>query len=93
MKKIVALILAVATCVGLLVGCGTAGSNKDNTRTITDGSGRQVEVPEKVEWAVDWTKLYGELPAGEYRIAKEIMNFRGGGDFDTKTFYAEFTIE
>ena len=49
MKKIVALILVVATCVGLLVGCGTAGSNKDNTRTITDGSGRQVEVPEKVE--------------------------------------------
>ena len=49
MKKIVALILVVATCVGLLVGCGTGGSNKDNTRTITDGSGRQVEVPEKVE--------------------------------------------
>ena len=49
MKKMVALILVVATCVGLLVGCGTAGSNKDNTRTITDGSGRQVEVPEKVE--------------------------------------------
>ena len=49
MKKIVALILVVATCVGLLVGCGTAGSNKDNTRTITDGAGRQVEVPEKVE--------------------------------------------
>ena len=49
MKKIVALIMVVATCVGLLVGCGTAGSNKDNTRTITDGAGRQVEVPEKVE--------------------------------------------
>ena len=51
------------------------------------------EVPEKVEWAVDWTNLYGELPAGEYRIVKEIMNFRGGDDYDTKTFYAEFTIE
>ena len=48
MKKILALILAAAVCMGLLAGCGTAGSGKVNTRTITDGAGRQVEVPETV---------------------------------------------
>ena len=52
MKKIIALILVAAVCVGLLAGCDTAGSNKGNTRTITDGAGRQVEVPETVESVV-----------------------------------------
>ena len=49
MKRIIALVLTVSACVGLLVGCGTVGSNKGNSRTITDSAGRQVEVPEKVE--------------------------------------------
>jgi hypothetical protein len=49
MKKIVALLLAVVTCIALLAGCGTDEPINGNTRTITDGAGRQVEVPEKVE--------------------------------------------
>ena len=49
MKKIIALVLTAAICVGLSAGCGTVESSKGNTRTITDGAGRQVEVPEKVE--------------------------------------------
>ena len=49
MKKIIALVLTVSACVGLLVGCGTVGSNKGYSRTITDSAGRQVNVPEKVE--------------------------------------------
>lgn len=44
-------------------------------------------------WDVDWEWLYGELPAGEYRIGKEIMNFRGTGDFDKQMVYAEFKIK
>ena len=44
-------------------------------------------------WDVDWEWLYGMLPAGEYRIGKEIMNFRGTGDYDKKTVYANFVIE
>ena len=43
-------------------------------------------------WDVNWEWLYGELPAGEYRIGKEIMNFRGPGDYDEEVVYAEFTI-
>lgn len=45
------------------------------------------------EWEVDWAWLYGELPAGKYRIGKEIMDFRGTGDYDKQMYYAEFTIE
>ena len=49
MKKIIALLVAIITCIALLVGCGIAKPVAENTRTITDGAGRQVEVPEKVE--------------------------------------------
>ena len=49
MKKVIALILTVVTCFGLLAGCGTGEGKAQNTRTITDGAGRQVEVSEKVE--------------------------------------------
>lgn len=43
-------------------------------------------------WEVDWQWLYGSLAPGEYRIAKEIMNFHGPGDYSTAIFYAEFHI-
>lgn len=44
-------------------------------------------------WDVNWEWLYGELPAGEYRIGKEIMNFRGTGDYDKEMIYAGFIIK
>ena len=49
MKKMIALVLLVIVCACLFVGCGAAGTNAQNTRTITDGAGRQVDVPEKVD--------------------------------------------
>ena len=49
MKKCVALILTVITCIGLLTGCVTDEGGRMNSRIITDGAGRQVEIPEKVE--------------------------------------------
>ena len=39
-----------------------------------------------------WEGLYGVLPAGHYRIAKAITDFRAEGDYDAFTFYAEFDI-
>ena len=45
------------------------------------------------KWDVNWEWLYGELSAGEYRIGKKIMNFRGTGDFDKAMVYADFIIE
>ena len=46
----------------------------------------------ETEWNVDWSRLYGELPADCYRISKSVMDFRGTGDYDTKTYYACFDI-
>ena len=39
-----------------------------------------------------WENIYGELGEGRYRICKEFIDFRGTGDYDTKTFYAYFEI-
>lgn len=47
---------------------------------------------ESTEWKVDWEWLYGKLPEGEYRIGKEIMNFRKTGDYDEEIIYAYFEI-
>ncbi len=41
----------------------------------------------------DWSNLYGELSPGEYRISKEVQLWRAPGDYDTKTYFAEFTID
>ncbi len=43
-------------------------------------------------WIVDWEWLYGSLDAGEYRIVKEILDFRDTGDFDKYYLASEFTI-
>ena len=49
MKKMISLFLVAVMCVFILSGCGIKVSSNGNTRTITDGAGREVEVPEKVE--------------------------------------------
>lgn len=49
MKRIVAFFLSALLCLGLFAGCGAPDGGTGNTRTITDGAGRQVQVPEKVE--------------------------------------------
>jgi len=44
-------------------------------------------------WEAQWAWLYGELPKGTYRMIKDVMDFRGSGDF-TKYYLAdEFVIE
>lgn len=51
-----------------------------------------IPMDEIVEWEVNWENLYGELPNGNYRIGKEIMDFRDSGDYDKKNYYADFKI-
>ena len=51
-----------------------------------------IEKEGTTEWNVNWELLYGTLPAGEYRMGKEIMNLRGPGDFDEEMVYLYFTI-
>ena len=49
MKRIATLLLSIVICLGLLAGCVNTGIGGQNTRQITDGASRQVNVPEKVE--------------------------------------------
>ncbi len=44
------------------------------------------------EFEVDWEWLYGRLLPGIYCINKEVMSFRGAGDFDEKIYKACFVI-
>ena len=52
-----------------------------------------IEKESSTFWEVDWEWLYGELPAGEYRIGKVITNFRATGDYDEEMLYADFIVE
>ena len=52
-----------------------------------------ITVDGETELKTEWEWLYGKLPAGTYRIKKDVMNFRKAGDFDTKTYSATFVIE
>lgn len=54
--------------------------------------GYKLATGETRELAVDWKWLYGSLDAGEYRIVKDIMDFRGTGDYDNYYLAAEFSI-
>lgn len=44
------------------------------------------------EWEVNWEWLYGSLPAGKYRIGKQIDDFRDSGNYDTSIYHVEFEI-
>jgi len=44
------------------------------------------------EWKVDWDWLYGSLDTGEYRIVKDMLDFRNTGDYDKYYLAAEFII-
>lgn len=44
------------------------------------------------ESELNWEWLYGELPPGEYRIGKNVMDFRGSGDYDQYMVYACFIL-
>ncbi len=48
---------------------------------------------EPVSWSVKWTYFHGILPAGDYRIVKEVMDFRGTGDYTKYRLAAEFRVE
>lgn len=52
-----------------------------------------IPMNDSCEWEVNWEWLYGQIPAGKYRIGKEIVDFRGPGDYDKAIYYAEFVVE
>uniref|UniRef100_UPI0040568C36 M56 family metallopeptidase n=1 Tax=Agathobacter sp. TaxID=2021311 RepID=UPI0040568C36 len=42
---------------------------------------------------IQWSFMYGKLPAGSYRIVKEVTDYRAPGDYDTYYLAAEFEIK
>jgi len=52
-----------------------------------------VPMDETVEVNIAWDRIYGTLSAGTYRVCKDIMDFRGAGDYDTDTYYADFKVK
>jgi hypothetical protein len=51
-----------------------------------------IPMNDTVEWKTDWEWVYGELPDGNYRIGKEIMDSRSAGNYDKKMYYASFKV-
>lgn len=51
-----------------------------------------IPVGGEFEMEANWEWIYGELEPGEYVIYKEVMNFRGPGDYDIGEISARFTI-
>ncbi|TWH55848.1 hypothetical protein DesLBE_0021 [Desulfitobacterium sp. LBE] len=43
--------------------------------------------------SIDWGWLYGELESGDYRIVKDISDFRGTGDYEKYYLTAEFSVD
>ena len=54
--------------------------------------GYDLAAGETRELVVKWDWLYGSLSTGEYRIVKDILDFRGTGDYDTYYLASGFTI-
>ncbi|WP_431804550.1 immunoglobulin-like domain-containing protein [Halobacillus andaensis] len=55
--------------------------------------GYDLDSSDSREWTVDWDWLYGGLEPGEYRIVKDILDFRKAGDYDKYHLSAKFTID
>ena len=45
-----------------------------------------------LEMDVSWDRIYQPLESGRYRIGKDITCYYGPGEYDSKAYYAEFTL-
>jgi len=45
------------------------------------------------EFEINWEWIFGELPAGTYRLIKEFMDFRETANYDTFEYWVEFEIQ
>ncbi len=51
-----------------------------------------IEKNSSTELVLNWEFLYGELPKGNYRVAKEVIKVEEPGDFEKEILYAYFSI-
>lgn len=52
-----------------------------------------IEKNELSKFELNWKYLYGRLEPGTYRISKEVMDFKGTGDFTEEIYQWQFVIE
>lgn len=64
----------------------------DESSNAWDSDVYWLEMDGEIEIVMDWSEIYGELPAGKYRLSKDIVDFRGLGDFDPSMHHFEFEI-
>lgn len=57
-----------------------------------DDMGYRITDEKAAEFILSWEWLYGTLPAGTYRLAKDFMDWRDSGDYDEETYWVEFKI-
>lgn len=52
-----------------------------------------IKMNDITETSINWEYGYGKLKPGYYRLNKEIMDFRGTGDYDKEIYTVYFSIE
>lgn len=57
-----------------------------------DDIGYELAAGDNREWTVEWDWLYGSLKSGEYRLVKDVLDFRNTGEYDTYYLAAKFTV-
>lgn len=67
--------------------------NPGTANFIRNDMSRLIFMDGTIEVETNWEETYGELPAGIYRIGKEVTDFRGTGDYDKEMLCAEFIFE
>ena len=66
---------------------------KDGTPLVWNQVAQKIFENERTKFIINFSFGYNPLKKGRYRVGKEIMDFIETGNFDKKTYYAEFTIE
>ena len=60
---------------------------------VWDMMARIIHSDDSVEFELDWSWLYGQLEAGQYRICKTITLFGESGPGRSQFYSAEFTVK
>lgn len=58
----------------------------------TSGQAYFIPMDDRTKLKINWEWRYGKLTPGTYRILYEFEDYRGPGDYDTATYFAEFKI-
>lgn len=54
--------------------------------------GYETDPQDSSELVIKWDWLYGKLNSGEYRLIKDVLDFRASGDYDKHYLAVEFEI-